>query len=130
MKHFPQNNSQQYPSDYDPYYRVNNTTLHEKPQISLGEPCMVNPSSIETVKTVLEHARHHTRVGSDRSFTVVHSDGAPFVFAAALQDDENLFDDIVLVPGPGHIELNTARLLLSFLWNVYLPYFAKILGFR
>ena len=35
----------------------------------------------------------------------------------------------MFVPGPGHIELNLARLLLRFLWQPSLFHFVKCLGF-
>ena len=35
----------------------------------------------------------------------------------------------MFVPGPGHIELNLARLLLRFLWQQFLFHFVKCLGF-
>ena len=38
--------------------------------------------------------------------------------------------NIMFVPGPGHIELNLARLLLRFLWQPFLFHFVKCLGFR
>ena len=43
---------------------------------------------------------------------------------------ELLFGNIIFVPGPGHIELNLARLPLRFLWQPFLSHFVKCLGFR
>ena len=43
---------------------------------------------------------------------------------------EFLFDNIMFVSGPGHIELNLARLLLRFLWQPFLSHFVKCIGFR
>ena len=43
---------------------------------------------------------------------------------------ELLFGNIMFVPGPGHIELNLARLLLRFLCQAFLFHFVKCLGFR
>ena len=43
---------------------------------------------------------------------------------------ELLFSNLMLVPGPGHIELNLARLLFRFLWQPFLSHFVKCLGFR
>ena len=39
-------------------------------------------------------------------------------------------DDVLLLPGPGHIELNSARLLLKFLWQPLFSTLASLLGFR
>ena len=43
---------------------------------------------------------------------------------------KQIFDNIILVPGPGHIEMNMARLLLRLLWEPFLCEFPKLLGFR
>ena len=42
---------------------------------------------------------------------------------------KGLFSNIVLLPGPGHIELNMGRLLLKFLWTLFLLNIIKRLGF-
>ena len=39
-------------------------------------------------------------------------------------------DNLTLTPGPGHIEMHMARLLLLFLWVPFLYEFSKLLGFR
>ena len=41
-----------------------------------------------------------------------------------------VFDNVVLVPGPGHIVINMTRLLLSLLWEPFIKEFAKMLGFH
>ena len=43
---------------------------------------------------------------------------------------QQLFGNIFLRPGPGHIELNMARSLLKLLWEPYMQHFAVLLGFR
>ena len=43
---------------------------------------------------------------------------------------ERMFGDILFLPGPGHIELNMAKLLLSFCWVPFLSHLAGELGFR
>ena len=45
-------------------------------------------------------------------------------------DFHRLFDFIIPRPGPGHIEINMAKTLLSLLWKPFLCHFAVILGFR
>ena len=41
-----------------------------------------------------------------------------------------IFDKLILTPGPGHTEMNMARLLLKLLWEPFLCEFFKFLGFR
>ena len=43
---------------------------------------------------------------------------------------KRIFDNLILTPGPGHIEMNMARLLLKLLWEPFLCEFSKLLGFR
>ena len=83
---------------------------------------------------------------SERKWVSVMCDGVPYTFAALMQDtmkkcsvcddivdicsiEEHkaihskqrisflrLFPNLIVRPGPGHIEMNMARKLLSFLW--------------
>ena len=54
---------------------------------------------------------------------------------AALHQNEtctfhNLFHNIILLPGPGHLELNMGCLLLKLLWVPFLNEIMKLLGFH
>ena len=40
------------------------------------------------------------------------------------------FGDILLRPGPGHIEMNMARALIKMIWHPYMQCLAILLGFR
>ena len=42
----------------------------------------------------------------------------------------SLHKDLLLLPGPGHMELNEARILLKLLWNPLISQLASMLGFR
>ena len=41
-----------------------------------------------------------------------------------------LHKDLLLLPGPGHMELNEARILLKLLWHPLISQLASMLGFR
>ena len=43
---------------------------------------------------------------------------------------ENILTEILLRPGPGHIEMNMSRLLLNFLWVPFLEELSTSFGFR
>ena len=43
---------------------------------------------------------------------------------------QGLFSSIVLLPGPGDIELNMGRILLKLLWVTFLNRIVHLLGFR
>jgi len=130
-----------------------------KSTMTVGEPCMENPNSKKAVTNVINHIRKVSSVGYERKWTIVHCDGVPYYFAAKMQDDrvicgkcaqeischqteehsrihthipshKNVFDDIVLRPGPGHFELNMAKVLLNLCWLPFLSEFGKTLGFR
>ena len=52
-----------------------------------GEPSMVNPKSIEAVKTVSEHLTSQLSENHDsRKWTFVISDYVPYVYASTIQD--------------------------------------------
>lgn len=141
--------------DYDPYYKTKSMNRNELPNIFIGEPCMVNPSSIAAVQEVVEHISDLAiKDSGERSWTIVASDGVPYVYAANLQDltvkcDEcglifkdieehtncsgiakQFFDSFILIPGPGHIEINMGRAALKLMWEPVLQHIASLLGFR
>ena len=139
-------NPTHFPQYVDVYYRTESLVPTEKPSITIGEPSMVNPSSIENVCTVLRHVHEQTIEGCERNWTIIHSDGVPYVYAADVQDNiyiccicdttiekcdidshrrshddeivefRHAFDDFVLRAGPGHMEMNMAKTLLQFGW--------------
>ena len=51
------NNDTIHDIDHDPYYRTLSNHPREPPKIVIGEPCMVNPNSIEVVRRVMEHVQ-------------------------------------------------------------------------
>ena len=129
---------------------------------------MVDPASEAALKEVTEGVRRLCLTGG-RKWTIIHSDGVPYVQLSEMQDDifkcthceveldkrnfensvnfeaskeEHLrqhelttsfvpkFDDIIILPGPGHIELNMGRKLLNLLWTPLLSDYVTALGFR
>ena len=38
--------------------------------------------------------------------------------------------DILLLPGPGHMELNEGKMLSKFLWYPFMSYLSTLSGFR
>ena len=102
-------------------------TIH-KDSIAMAEPIMVNPNSYERVKEVLEHIKKLV-IGPSRKWTVVGSDGVPYVLGQKLRDDNAALQDLLLVPGPGHFELNTVRAIFKLIWPVGLRKLAVLLGF-
>ena len=44
-----------FPRNFNPYHRTETKHLEGKPSVYISEPSMVNPNSIEAVKTMLEH---------------------------------------------------------------------------
>ena len=145
--------------DVDIYSSTSSHVSPHPPTITVGEPCMVNPSSIKAVRSVLQHVVDNT-IRDGREWTLVHSDGVPYTFADDLQDkifvcnvcseevkkenvDEHkllheeeevtfrhLFEEILLRPGPGHYEMTMAKCLLNFGWQPIIRKIAIKLGFR
>ena len=49
---------------------------------------MVNPSSITSVQTVIKHINElATKKNTGRKWTIIVSDGVPYVYGAKLQDE-------------------------------------------
>ena len=91
---------------------------------------------------------------------LISCDGVPYYFAAKIQDElvicqkcfdeinksdiekhasthnnedvefQKAFNNIVIRPGPGHIEMNMAKVLLKLCWIPFLNEVVKRLGFR
>ena len=63
--------------DHDPYFRV--PSRHNgKSTVIIGEPCMVNPASEESLEEVVKHVRSLS-LQDGRKWTILHSDGIPYV---------------------------------------------------
>ena len=167
-------NMERYENDYDPYFRTESKHPSRKPSMDVGEPCMVNPSSYEALLEVMDHVKKTCSVGSDkeRKWTILASDGVPYVLASEIQDNlkqcrccgleintkhiseedfeeflQNhekecnsdlrvksrfmpLHNDLLLLLGPGHMELNEAGILLKLLWHPLISQLASMVGFR
>ncbi len=52
----------------------------------MGEPCLVNPYSHDSVKAVLEHVKTICGLPEQRKWVVVWSDGVPYVHMTDLID--------------------------------------------
>ncbi len=95
-------------------------------QVVMGEPCLVNPNSYGRVHEVLQHIQAH----GPRAWYAVGSDGVPYVLAHRLRDSTPQLHNILLLPGPGHIEMNVLRALFKLLWPLGLEQLAQLLGFK
>ena len=80
----------------------------------MGDPIMLNPNSYATVQAVLESIQ--TGMETSREWTVAGCDGLPYVLAQRLRDKEDKLRDILILPGPGHFEMNMVRALMKLLW--------------
>ncbi len=69
--------------------------------VQMAEPIMVNPNSYTSVREFLEHMQEQT-INSDRPWTIVGSDGVPYVLDQRLRVDDVSLHNLLLVPGPGH----------------------------
>ncbi len=128
----------------------------------LGEPCLVNPNSRDSVKTVLKHIRTMSGIPEQRKWVIVWSDGVQHVHMTDLIESiytcsacgteidtkasfqehvsechpdiegsfKRVFDCIIPKPGPGHIEINMAKVLLDVGWIPVISRFCNLLGFR
>ena len=77
--------------EFDLYYRTVYNHPDNPPKIVIGEPVMVNPNSIESVRSVMEHIQNQTHLHDDdhdRKLNFLHNDGVPYVYiyASDIQD--------------------------------------------
>ncbi len=90
---------------------------------------MVNPNSYTWVYEVLLHILENT-VSPQRVWTIVGSDGVLYVLGHRLRDDRPELNCLLLVPGPGHYEMNDVKALFKLLWPIGLENLAKLVGFK
>ena len=153
-------NASHYELSYDPYFRTPHRHADGFSTMHIGEPLMENPNSYKSVRKVVNHIRNLCDVGNTRKWTMISCDGVPYYFAAKIQDElvicekcfdeinksdiekhasthnnedvefQKAFNDILIRPGPGHIEMNMAKVLLKLCWIPFLNEVVKRLGFR
>ncbi len=95
----------------------------------MAEPVMLNPNSYANVHTMLRHVKMQT-ITANRHWTIVGSDGNPYVLGQRLRDDKDDLKDLLLMPGPGHFEINIVKALFKLLWPVGLKALAKLVGYK
>ena len=80
--------STKYEINHDPRNRTESIHPKKKPQIHVGEPCMVNPCSQEAVYDVMSHIQKLCSIGSEeeRKWTTLISDGVPYILTSDIQD--------------------------------------------
>ena len=64
-------------------------SLNITANIYAKEPCMINPSSYESLLEIMDNFRKTCSVASDKEqkWTVLASDSVPYVLAFEIQDD-------------------------------------------
>ena len=56
--------------------------------------------------------------------------GLPYVLAQRLRDTHPDLQNLIILPGPGHIEINMCQALFKLLWPVGLEEVAKLHGYK
>ena len=112
-----------------PYSIAESAHPNKPPRAFLGEPCFVNPCSYNSVDTVLRHIQTQS-LDDSKPWTVVGCDGLPYVLGARLIESDATLQNLLLVPGLGHFEMNMTRAIFKLLWDVVIEDLADLLGFR
>ena len=150
------NDPLRHPKGFDPYQRTPSLSPAQPSTVTILDPCMVNPASKIAVQKVLDHIKEVCDIPNSRKWVSVWSDGVPYLYACQIQDNVHkclscgeltsisvskeqccancdlspAYTEFLLRPGPGHIELNMARCLLSSMWVPLISHIAVQLGFR
>ena len=97
--------------------------------VTMAEPLMINPNSYANVTEVLKTIQ--SNAPTNKCWSAVGSDGVPYVLGQKLRDDpKNKLSNLLLLPGPGHFEINTIKVLFRLLWPVGMEKLASLTGFR
>ncbi len=65
-----------------------------------------------------------------RHWTIVGGDGIPYVLGQRLRENYDHLKNLLLLPGPGHFEINFVKALFKLLWPVGLQTLVKFAGYR
>ena len=118
----------------DPYDAAPCAHPNRTPSASLGDPIFVNPCSYNSLDEVFRHLQEQlTRADENddgRAWTTLGCDGLPYVLGSRLIEDDNTLQNLLLLPGLGHFELNMTRAVFKLLWDVVLEDMAKLLGYK
>ena len=103
----------------------------QPPKTVLGDPIFCNPCSYNSVDGVFrELLSRSLSPDGGRKWTAIGCDGLPYVLGARLIEDDPTLQNILLMPGLGHYEINMVRCVFKILWNVVIKDLAEMLGFR
>ena len=98
-------------------------------KVQMAEPVMLNPNSYANVGKVLRYVKMQAITGN-RHWTIVGSDGNPYVLGQRLRDEKDDLKYLLLMPGPGHFEINMVKVLFKLLWPVGLKALGKLVGYK
>ncbi len=97
--------------------------------VTMAEPLVINPNPYANVAEVLKTIK--SNAPTNKCWSAVGSDGVPYVLGQKLRDDpKNELTNLLLLPGPGHFEINTVKVLFRLLWPVAIEKVASLTGFR
>ena len=77
---------------FDPYYQLESQHPLIKPEMHVGEPCMVNPCTYEALMKIMDHLKRICSVdiassGDHQKWLLIQSDGVPYNLASGIQDN-------------------------------------------
>ena len=94
--------------------RKSENIQEQKDVVVMGEPLMLNPNSYANVETVMREVR--SSATNDKHWVTIGCDGNPYMMAQHLRDRDDDLKDMLVLPGPGHLEMNMVRAIVKILW--------------
>lgn len=92
----------------DPYDNI--PSFHVgPPSVVVGNPISKHSCSYEALKAVLLDIKTATQVPDKRSWIVPGCDGLPYLLASRILRENDDFQDLLLLPGLGHWEMNMTK---------------------
>ena len=98
-------------------------------KVVTGKPIFLNPCSYRAVDAVLQNLKDSNCEENDRKWTMIGCDGLPYVLGSRLIEKDANLQDIFLIPGLGHFEMNMTKSCFKLLWNVILEDIAEVMGY-
>ena len=113
----------------DPYEMAPSKHPDLPPNTLLNEPILKNPCSYEAVENVLRNILGSAKA-LGKEWCIAGCDGLPYLLGSRILAEKGDLQNVFLVPGLGHYEINMTRCAFKLLWDVVLEDLAKMLGFK
>ena len=106
------------------YFSIGDVLNMNSTDLSLNEPIMENPNSVERLRYILDTLKPRL-INEDRKWVFIGADGPPYaIMRRILEEDPEKYNWVALVSGRGHLGMNQLKTFFKVADKV----FGEVLG--